>query len=510
MPTLMSTSEMLTVVVIFVLYLGIMIGIGFYFYKKNKNVSDYMLGGRQLNPWVAALSAQASDMSGWLLLGLPGTAYLLFVGTSEAIWTAIGLALGTYLNWLIVAKRLRKYTLTAGDSITLPDFFKNRFHDKGNLLKVISAVFVLIFFLFYTASMFSAGAKLFTSVFGMSYTSALILGVVIIVSYTFLGGFLAVCWTDVIQGVLMFCALIIAPIVAYFHMGGSEGLQAALSAVPDTFHFLPQTAAGTLNVTLLVSSLAWGLGYFGQPHILPRFMAIRSDKEIRPARVIAMVWVLISLAAAIVVGVMGSLLFPSLADPEQVFIQMTISLFHPIITGILLTAILAAIMSTADSQLLVTSSAVANDIYKGVMKKDASEKQVLWFSRATVIVVSIIAALLVSVPDAAEGTFMYLINQSVFKLVAFAWAGFGSAFGPIILFSLFWKRTTKEGALWGILTGGIVSCLWWVMQGGIWDLYEIVPGFLASSIVIVVVSLCTKLPREVAEEFDRVKDAKLS
>ena len=509
MPNLMTVSEMITVIVVFVLYLGVMLGIGFYFYNKNKNVSDYMLGGRSLNPWVAALSAQASDMSGWLLLGLPGTAYLLFVGTSEAIWTAIGLALGTYLNWLIVAKRLRQYTITAGDSITLPDFFKNRFHDKSNLLKVVSAVFVLIFFLFYTASMFSAGAKLFTSVFGMSYGSALLLGVVIIVSYTFLGGFLAVCWTDMIQGILMFAALIIAPIVAFNRMGGSEGIREAMASLPDVFHFLPQTAAGTLNVTLLVSSLAWGLGYFGQPHILPRFMAIRSGKEIRPARIIAMVWVLISLGAAIVVGVTGALLFPELADPEQVFIQMTISLFPPIITGILLTAILAAIMSTADSQLLVTSSAVTNDIFKGVMKKDASEKQVLWFSRITVIVVSIIAALMVSVPDAAEGTFMYLINQSVFKLVAFAWAGFGSAFGPIILFSLFWKRTTKQGALWGILAGGVSSCLWWVMQGGIWDIYEILPGFVISSVVIVVVSLCTPLPKEVADEFEKVKEAKI-
>lgn len=506
MPTQMTASEVLTVVVIFVLYLGLMVGIGFYFYNKNKNVSDYMLGGRSLNPWVAALSAQASDMSGWLLMGLPGAAYLLFDGTAEAIWTAIGLALGTYLNWLIVAKRLRKYTIVAGDAITLPDFFKNRFRDKSNVLKVISAVFILIFFLFYTASMFSASAKLFTSVFGMSYTSALILGVVIIVAYTFLGGFLAVCWTDVVQGVLMFAALIVAPIVAYVRLGGSEGMSAALANVGDSFHLLPQTISGSVNAAVLVSALAWGLGYFGQPHILPRFMAIRSDKEIRPARIIAMGWVLISLTAAVVVGAMGALLFPQLADPEQVFIQMTISLFPPIITGILLTAILAAIMSTADSQLLVTSSAVANDIYKGVMKKDATEKQVLWFSRIAVIVISILAALLVSVPDPAEGTIMYLINQSVFKLVAFAWAGFGSAFGPLILFSLFWKRTTKQGALCGILTGGIVSCLWWVMQGGIWDLYEIIPGFLLSSLVIVVVSLLTKVPKEVAEDFEKVRD----
>lgn len=501
----MSNGEMITIIVIFFMYLVLMIGIGFYFYHKNKNISDYVLGGRQLNPWVAAMSAQASDMSGWLLLGLPGTAYALYVGTTEAIWTAIGLALGTYLNWLIVAKRLRSYTIVAGDSITLPDFFQNRFRDKSGVLKMVSAIFVLVFFLFYTASMFSASAKLFTSVFGMPYLAALTLGLVIIVSYTFLGGFLAVCWTDMIQGILMFIALIVTPIVAYHHMGGSVGMAAAMAGVQDTFSIIPKTADGGVNVLLLISALAWGLGYFGQPHILPRFMAIRSNKEIRPARIIAMVWVLISLFAAIVVGSMGAFLYPSLKDPESVFMQMTIDLFPPIITGILLTAILAAIMSTADSQLLVTSSAFSNDIYKGVINKNASEKKVLWLSRITVIVISVLAALLVSVPDPAEGTFMYLINQSVFKLVAFAWAGFGAAFGPITLFSLFWKRTTKQGALWGIIAGGVTACIWWVKQGGIFDIYEIVPGFLVSAIVIVVVSLCTKCPQEIQDEFEKVK-----
>lgn len=505
----MSSGEMITVIVIFVLYLAMMIGIGFHFYRKNKNVSDYVLGGRKLNPWVAAMSAQASDMSGWLLLGLPGTAYALYAGTTEAIWTAVGLALGTYLNWLIVAKRLRKYTLVAGDAITLPDFFQNRFRDKSGVLKLVSAIFVLIFFLFYTASMFSAGAKLFTSVFGIPYQAALVLGLVIIVSYTFMGGFLAVCWTDMVQGILMFVALIVTPVVAYFHMGGGAGLSAALAGVGDTFSLLPKTADGGLNVLMLVSALAWGLGYFGQPHILPRFMAIRSSKEIRPARVIAMVWVVISLTAAIIVGAMGAFLYPTLADPESVFMQMTIDLFPPIITGILLTAILAAIMSTADSQLLVTSSAFSNDIYKGLINKNASEKKVLWLSRITVIVISVLAALLVSVPDAAEGTFMYLVNQSVFKLVAFAWAGFGAAFGPIVLFSLFWKRTTKQGALWGIIAGGVTACVWWLNQGGIFDVYEIVPGFLVSSLVIIVVSLCTKCPAELKEEFERVKTADL-
>ena len=496
------------IIIVFLCYLIVMVGIGFYFFKKNKDASDYILGGRNLNPWVAAMSAQASDMSGWLLLGLPGTAYILFRGTSEAIWTAIGLALGTYLNWLIVAKRLRKYTAVAGDSITLPEFFENRFHDKKGILKGVSSVFILIFFLFYTASMFSAGAKLFQSVFNIPYLQALIIGAVIIVSYTFLGGFLAVCWTDTIQGVLMFLALIVAPIVAFFTLGGGDGITQLLEGIPEKFSLLPM-ADGGVDVLLLISALAWGIGYFGQPHILPRFMAIRSSKEIRPARIIAIIWVVITLGAAILIGVFGSLLYPDLADPEQVFITMVDKLFPPVITGILLTAILAAIMSTADSQLLVASSAVSSDLYGGLINKKAKPKTLLWISRITVIVISIIAALLVSVENPVEGTIMYKINESVFQLVAFAWAGFGAAFGPIVLFSLFWRRTTKQGALWGIISGGVTACIWWLNSGGIFDIYEIVPGFLVSSIVIIVVSLLTKLPEEVGKEFDSVKTSQI-
>ena len=359
--------DTICIIATFVLYLGVMLGIGIYFYRKNSNVSDYVLGGRNLNPWVAAMSAQASDMSGWLLLGLPGTAYVLFEGTTEAIWTAIGLALGTYLNWLIVAKRLRKYTKVSGDSITLPDFFQNRFRDNKGVIKLLSSIFILIFFLFYTASMFSAGAKLFKTVFGVPYTVALIIGSVVIVSYTFLGGFLAVCWTDTIQGILMFVALVVAPIIAYVKLGGGDGVSTALAALSQQeFTFLPHLKDGGINIMLLISSLAWGIGYFGQPHILPRFMAIRKTKEIRPARIIAMVWVLITLAAAIIIGVLGKALTPGLSDPESVFMVMVQDLFHPILTGVFLTAILAAIMSTADSQLLVTSSAVSSDIYSRI------------------------------------------------------------------------------------------------------------------------------------------------
>lgn len=501
----MFNSRMIIYIIVFACYLLAMIGIGLYFYRKNKNVSDYILGGRKLNKWVAAMSAQASDMSGWLLLGLPGTAYVLFAGTTEAIWTAVGLAIGTYLNWLIVAKRLRKYTI-ATNSITLPDYFQNRFGDKKGVIKCISSIFVLIFFLFYTASMFSAGAKLFSNVFGLSYQWALLIGVIVIVSYTFLGGFLAVCWTDTVQGVLMFLALMVTPIVALCKVGGTEGFAASIASLGANFSLIPRTASGGINVMLLVSAIAWGLGYFGQPHILPRFMAIKSDKEIQPARIIAMIWVIITLGMAVVVGMVGAVLIPGLADPESVFMSMVQQLFPAVISGILLTAILAAIMSTADSQLLVTSSAVSSDIYAGMINKKATPKQTLWVSRITVIVISIIAALLVCVENPEPGTLLAKINSSVFDLVSFAWAGFGAAFGPIVLFSLFWKKTTKPAALWGIISGGVTAAFWWTMSGGIFDIYEIIPGFIISSLVIVIISLFTKNPPEIDETFDKVKN----
>lgn len=498
------TGNRIIYLVTLIIYLLVMIGIGFHFFRKNKNVSDYVLGGRKLNRWVAALSAQASDMSGWLLMGLPGCAYILFGGTTEAMWTAIGLAIGTYLNWLIVAKRLRNYTAKIG-AITLPEFFEKRFNDKSGIIKAIGSVFVLIFFTFYTASMFSAGAKLFNAVFGIKYEMALIIGACIIVSYTFLGGFLAVCWTDTIQGVLMFAALIITPIFAVIKAGGFDALGQSLSAVEGQFYILPRLSGGNINILLLVSSIAWGLGYFGQPHILPRFMALKDPKEVRPARIIAMGWVLISLAMAVIIGMIGAVIYPGLADGETIFITMVQDLFPPIITGILLTAILAAIMSTADSQLLVSSSSVSSDLYKGLFKKNASEKSTLWVSRITVIIISIIAAVLVAFPDAKEGTILFKINESVFKLVAFAWAGFGAAFGPLVLFSLFWKRTTKLGALLGMLSGGITALVWWLNDGGIFDIYEILPGFVVSCIVIIVVSLLTKRDKEVEDTFDEVK-----
>ncbi len=488
--------------IILALYLSVMVGIGILFFLKNRNVSDYVLGNRQLNPWVAAMSAQASDMSGWLLLGLPGTAYVLYSGTSEAIWTAVGLFIGTYLNWRIVASRLRRFTCNLG-AITLPDYFAKRFNDQTGLLRAVTAVFILIFFLFYTASMFSAGAKLFCVTFGLDYQVALFTGTSIIVLYTFLGGFLAVCWTDMIQGVLMFCALLITPVAAWLALPD----QGNIPITSGVFTLFPMTEQRTLDGLFLISCLGWGLGYFGQPHILPRFMGIRSESEIRPARRIAMIWVAITLGAAIACGVIGHFLYPNLSDPETVFIVLIQNLFPPIITGILLTAILSAIMSTADSQLLVASSSAASDLYRDTFRTNASERSTLWVSRATVIFVSVIAALIVCIENPDPNTLLGKINTSVFKLVAFAWAGFGAAFGPILLASLFWRRTTKAAAVLGICVGAVTAFIWRINDGGIFDVYELVPGFILSAAAIFIASIVVKPRPELENIYNQIQES---
>ncbi len=485
---------MVIIGIIFALYLGLMVVIGVKYYSNSDTLSKYILGGRSLNPWVSAMSAQASDMSGWLLIGLPGTAYIIYTGTSEAIWTAIGLWLGTYLNWLFVAKRLRKYTFVSGDSITLPDFFENRFRDSKHILRLVSGIFIVIFFLVYTSSQFAAGGKLFTTIFGVDYKVGLIIGAVIILAYTTLGGFNAVCSTDTIMGVTMFVALIIVPIFALSDVGSTTGLQERLAQLtPESLGFFPQDGAGHINTLLLASSLGWGLGYFGQPHILARFMAIRTPDEVQKSRLIAMVWVTVTLAAAIIVGVIGKAMFPDLADPETVFMHMINHLFNPVIAGLLMTAILAAIMSTASSQLLVTAASISRDILAPIFKRDVEGRGIVWASRIAVVAVSIAAIVMALDP-----------NSSVFGIVSCAWGGFGSAFGPLILFSLFWRRMTRPAAIAGMITGGVVDLFWYNMSGGIFDIYEIIPGFLFSSIVIIVVSLCTKVEDEIAAEFDSV------
>lgn len=487
---------MLTIAIVFIIYLSIMVAIGFKFYNKTSNLSDYILGGRNLGSWLTALSAQASDMSGWLLIGLPGTAYVLYAGTSEAIWTAIGLVLGTYLNWLFVAKRLRQYTEVAGNSITIPDFLENRFKDKKHILRTISALFIVIFFLIYTSSQFSAGAKLFSTVFGLNYTTGLIIGAAIIVSYTALGGFSAVCWTDAIQGGIMFFALIAVPVMAVMEIGGVGEVATRLATLtPESLGFFPMKD-GAIDSLLLASGLGWGLGYFGQPHILTRFMAIQSPDMIKKSRTIAMIWVIITLTAAVAIGVIGKAYLPDLADGETIYMSMISAMFPDVIAGILLTAILAAIMSTASSQLLVTASSASRDLYALLFKKSTTGTGIVWVSRLTVIIITAIAIIIAL--DA---------NSSVFGLVSCAWGGFGAAFGPLILFALFWKRTTVQGAIVGMITGGVVDLVWYSLKanGGIFAVYEIIPGFIASSLAIIIISLCTKLPQDMADEYEESK-----
>ncbi|SMH30744.1 sodium/proline symporter PutP [Methanohalophilus portucalensis] len=492
------TSGNQSVAIIIVLYLLFMLTIGFYYYKKTENLSDYILGGRRLNKWVTALSSQASDMSGWLLLGLPGYAYL---SGMEAGWIALGLGVGTYLNWKFVAKRLRRYTKEAGDALTLPVYFENRFRDKSKLLRTISALFILIFFLFYTSSGFVAGGKLFSTVFGVEYFTALTIGVLVIISYTFLGGFMAVCWTDFFQGLLMVLAITIVPFAAMNGLGGiSSTVDIVRTIDPSLLTPFTGSDGNLISLISVVSLLAWGFGYFGQPHILVRFMAINNPEEIKQSRAIAITWVTISLAFAVIVGLVGRAYVPEFlagASSETVFMVMVNSLFHPIIAGIMLAAILAAIMSTADSQLLVAASAFTEDIYRLVFKSNATQRELVWMGRITVIGISLLAYYFALDPA-----------SSVLDLVAYAWAGFGAAFGPAIIFSLFSRKVTRNAVLGGMISGGVMVILWKQLSGGIFDLYEIVPGFILSSIVILLITRMDREPAaEIQEEFDRVQQS---
>lgn len=473
----------------FIIYLVGMLVIGIIAFRLTKNLSDYVLGGRNLGGSVAALSAGASDMSSWLLLGLPGAMY---VGGMNQIWLAIGLAVGAYLNWQFVAKRLRTYTEVAKNSITIPDFLENRFRDKSRILRVISALVILIFFTFYTSAGLVGGAVLFEQSFGIDYQSALWIGAIVIISYTFLGGFLAVSWTDFFQGILMFIALIIVPIAAINAIGGWNEVVSKVGDIDPGYlnAFTDTTAIG------IISLLAWGLGYFGQPHIITRFMAIKSTKEIPKARFVGMSWMVFALYGAIFTGFAGIAYYADapLENAETVFIAFTQELFNPWIAGILLAAILSAIMSTIDSQLLVSSSAVAEDFYKGIFRKNASQKELVWVGRIAVIIIAIIAIVIAQDPE-----------SRVLDLVGYAWAGFGAAFGPIIVLSLFWKRTTREGAIAGMVIGALTVIIWAQLEGGMFDLYELVPGFILGTAVIIVVSLIVGSPTnptiEVREEF---------
>lgn len=486
------------IILSFALYLGLMMAIGVYFYRRTRNMSDYILGNRKLGAWVTSLSAEASDMSGWMLMGLPGYAYVAGLGAG---WIALGLALGTYANWKFIAARLRKYTELANNSLTLPDFFQNRFHDTSNMLRIISAIFILIFFIIYTSSGFVAGGKLFNTIFGIPYAYAMLMGAFVVVFYTFVGGFLAVCWTDFIQGVMMFFAIIIVPLFAALSLGGFTPTFTALYMIsPEYFNPFSKPDGSTLSFIEVISLLAWGLGYFGQPHILVRFMAIRASSEIKQATRIAMTWVAFSLAASVTVGMVGKVFLTQEltgGDVEKVFMVMTNTMFSPFWAGLILSAVLAAIMSTASAQLLVAASAFSQDFYKAVIHKQASEKELVWTSRAAVVVISAIAIFLGLNP-----------NNLILDMVAYAWAGFGASFGPALLFSLFWRHTTRNGVLAGILIGGLTVLIW--KQFAWFGLYEIIPGFLFSSLAIYFISrMGTKPSEEIQTVFDSVEKSKI-
>ncbi|WP_372981215.1 sodium/proline symporter PutP [Marinobacter sediminum] len=481
----------------FLAYILLMLGIGYVAWKRTSNLSDYILGGRSLGPLPSAISAGASDMSGWLLLGLPGYAY---AAGYEAIWIAVGLLAGTWLNWLFVASRLRTYSLSAGDSLTLPSFFENRFNDTSRVLRVICAFFILLFFLFYTSSGLVAGGKLFETVFGLDYTVAVIVGTIAVVSYTFFGGFLAVTWTDVIQGLLMFAALLLVPIMAINADGGWAATSAAMEAKnPEFMDAFTGTDGTALGVLSILSLLGWGLGYFGQPHILARFKAIRSEDDVPAARRIAVIWSGLGLFGALLCGFAAIGYFETpLDDGERAFMLLVDALFHPIIAGVLLAAILAAIMSTADSQLLVSSSALAEDFYKALFRKEASQEELVWVGRFAVVGIAIVACILGLNPD-----------SKVLELVSYAWAGFGAAFGPALILSLFWRNMTRNGAIAGIVVGGATVVIWGNMSGGLLDLYEIIPGFLLATIAIVLVSKFGDKPHaEILAGFDKAIKAR--
>ena len=472
-----------------------MMFIGYLAWRRTKNLSDYILGGRRLGSWVTAMSASASDMSGWLLLGLPGYAYAAGL---EAGWIALGLLVGTYFNWRLVAARLRHYSVIAGDSQTLPEFFENRFHDETRLLRTVSAIFILLFFLFYTSSGLVAGGKLFNAVFDLPYHWAVTAGALVIVIYTFFGGFLAVSWTDLFQGLLMALALLIVPLIAIPGLGGWGGTFSSVSETnPALLNALINVKNEPLGLLAIISLMAWGLGYFGQPHILARFKAIRSVTEIPAARRIAVSWVSITLICAVLVGLVGiGYLEQPLqgADTEKVFILLVDALFHPVVAGLCLAAILAAIMSTADSQLLVSAAALTSDLYKPFFRRAASEQELIWTGRVAVLVIAMIGLVLAWDPE-----------RKILDLVAYAWAGFGAAFGPTLILSLYWRRMNRYGALAGIIVGGLTVVIWKQLSGGLFDIYEIVPGFIFSMLSIVVISLLTHTPEKaVLLDFDKV------
>ena len=503
------TTAQICIIIAIVLYLALMVGIGAWYSKKNKNTDDFYLGGRKLGPLVTAMSAEASDMSSYLLMGLPGLAVVY--GIAEASWTAIGLAVGTYVNWLLVAKRIRLYSHKI-NAVTIPEFFAKRFHDNAKVLSLIAALIIIIFFVPYTASGFSACGKLFSSLFGVDYQIAMIISAVVIVLYTTLGGFSAASTTDLIQSIVMTVALFVVVGFGVSQAGGVHAVLENASQLPAYFS-LTSTGDGAGGTTpygglTIVSTLAWGLGYFGMPHILLRFMAIEDSKKLKTSRRIASVWVVISMAVAIFigtvgVGMVGAGVLDGGFDGERVIIEIskllsTYGIFPALVAGVILSGILAATMSTADSQLLAASSSASQDIFISFFKVKLSQKKAMLIARASVVLISVIGVI-IALDE----------NSSIFRVVSFAWAGFGAAFGPLVLFSLFWKRTNKAGAVAGMVTGGAMVFIWKYIiakLSPVLNIYELLPAFILSSLAIVAVSLLTKAPdKSITDEFDAVK-----
>lgn len=509
------------ILIAMVIYMAAVIAIGLVYAKRaNQNSEEYFLGGRSLGPWVTAMSAEASDMSGWLLMGLPGVAY--WCGLADAFWTAFGLAIGTYFNWLLVSKRLRRYSVRANNSITLPEFFSNRFREKRKTIMFISAAFILIFFTVYASSCFVTCGKLFSTLFGASYKSMMILGAIFVLIYTILGGFLAESASDFMQAIVMVIALGVIVTIGTVKAGGFGAVIANADAIPGFLEFFGLATpvlgadgqqiveagqpifgeAANYGFLTVCSMLAWGLGYFGMPQVLLRFMAIRKEEELVRSRRIAMIWVVISLGVAVFIGIVGRQIFPvahlTKSAAENIFITLATSSLPPLLAGFVMAGILAATISSSDSYLLIAASAFAKNVYQGICKKNATEKQVMRMSRITLLVL------------AAIGVVIALDEKSIiFQIVSFAWAGFGATFGPLMLFSLFWKRTNKPGAIAGMLGGAGMVFLWKLViskLGGVFAIYELLPAFIFSAICIVVVSLLTKKPsQEIEEDFEAVR-----
>jgi len=496
-----------------VVYMAAVIFIGVWCSKKaNKSTDDYFLGGRTLGPWVSAMSAEASDMSGWLLMGLPGLAY--WNGLASAGWTAIGLALGTYLNWLIVSKRLRRYSERVG-AITIPEYFSNRFHEQKPVLLVIASLLIIVFFTPYAGSCLMACGKLFSSLFGTSYELMVVVAALFVLAYTFLGGFLGESVSDFMQAIVMVIALVLVLGLGIANAGGIAAVVENSKSIPGFWSLLTSAsptgevidgaaqfgAPASIAGLTIASGLAWGLGYFGMPQVLLRFMAIRTEKELTLSRRVATIWVVISLAAAIVIGIVGRALYPTAyldnASAENIFILMSTSMLPALLAGLVCAGILAASISSSDSYLLISASAIAKNIYKGIIRKQASDKEVMWVTRGILIAITLFAMIV------ATGG-----NQVIFTIVDFAWAGLGATFGPLMLFSLFWKKTTYPAAVAGMVTGGVTVLIWnfFISKlGGIFAIYELLPAFILSSIVIVVVSKLTGEPsKEMQEDYDSV------